>query len=207
MYKILIAGDSFSADWTVRYPDKKGWPNLLAECFVVENIAQAGVSEYKIYQQIMSINDMNLYDFFIISHTSPYRAVTREHPIHSTDILHQHADLMINDIDYHHSKLKNFANRSLKAAQGYFKYHYDTEYHVTTYNLFKKEINKKLPKNKTITLNFFPDGHDKDHDQYSLNFDKLQKTQPGLMNHLSLAANEIIFQEIKKYILNHNAIT
>jgi hypothetical protein len=206
MCRILIAGDSFAADWTVKYPDKKGWPNLLAECFFVKNIAQAGVSEYKIYQQVMSIDNLNSYDLFIICHTSPYRAVTREHPLHSTDVLHQHADLMINDIDYHHSKLKNFTNCSLRAAQGYLKYHYDIDYHMTTYNMFKTEINKKLPKNKTIAINFFPDRYDFHDGHYSLNFSNLQETYPGLMNHLSSEANDSIFQEIKKYIVTYNAI-
>ena len=28
---LLIIGDSFAADYTKKYPDKKGWPNMLAD--------------------------------------------------------------------------------------------------------------------------------------------------------------------------------
>ena len=62
--KILIAGDSFAALW----PDaSKGWVNLLAEKFDVLNVAQAGVSEYKIYKQIINL-DINQFDCVIVSH-------------------------------------------------------------------------------------------------------------------------------------------
>ncbi len=207
MCNVLIVGDSFAADWTVKYTDKKGWPNLLAENFLVENVAQAGVSEYKIYKQIMAISNIDAYDFVIVSHTSPYRAVTRKHPIHSTDILHQHADLMTNDINFHHSKIKNFANSALNAAHGYLRYHYDIDYHVTTYNLFKEEINKRLPKNKTISVNIFPDNNDSYIGHTFLDFSKLQKTCSGLINHLSHKGNDIVFQKIKTYIDTHNDTT
>ena len=48
--KILIAGDSFAADWTVKYKGE-GWVNTLCKDYDVTNVAQAGVSEYKIYNQ------------------------------------------------------------------------------------------------------------------------------------------------------------
>ena len=50
MNNILIIGDSFAADWTVKYPTVVGWPNLLAKNYNVVNLAQAGAGEYKIYQ-------------------------------------------------------------------------------------------------------------------------------------------------------------
>ena len=53
---LLIIGDSFAADWSVKYADKKGWPNFLAEKYSVTNLAQAGCSEYKIKKQLDSVN-------------------------------------------------------------------------------------------------------------------------------------------------------
>jgi len=47
--KILICGDSFAADWTVKYPGQ-GWPNMLAQQHEIVNLAQAGCSEYKIFK-------------------------------------------------------------------------------------------------------------------------------------------------------------
>ena len=54
--KILICGDSFAADWTVKYPGQ-GWPNMLAEIHEVTNLAQAGCSEYKILKQLELLLD------------------------------------------------------------------------------------------------------------------------------------------------------
>jgi hypothetical protein len=198
--KILIAGDSFAADWTVKYPDQKGWPNLLAERFDVKNIAQAGVSEYRIYQQIMSVENLYEYDFCIISHTSPHRSVTRHHPVHASDSLHQHADLMLNDINYHLHTLKGMFNRSLRAASDYIKYHYDIEFHETIYNLLKKEIDEKLLKNNTISISdllFKLNNNEQD-----LNLHELQTQYPGKINHFSIQGNQLIFQKLLEYINN-----
>ena len=63
--KILILGDSFATDWTSKYPQGKGWPNLLAEKFDVTNLAQAGISEYKILKQIKSVSNLEKFDLKI----------------------------------------------------------------------------------------------------------------------------------------------
>ena len=65
--KILIVGDSFAADWAIKYKSISGWPNLLAEKFEVVNLAQAGVSEYKIYQQVLSVTNIKEFDLNIHS--------------------------------------------------------------------------------------------------------------------------------------------
>ena len=96
--KILIAGDSFAADWTVKYKNQgKGWPNLLAEKHDVKNIAQAGCGEYKIYKQLINEN-LDDFDCIIVSHTSAYRVHTMYHPIHNNDSLHSNADFIYSDI-------------------------------------------------------------------------------------------------------------
>ena len=194
--QILIFGDSFAADWTIKYPDQKGWPNLLAEHHTVNNIAQAGVSEYKIYQQLASINNISNYDFFIVSHTSPYRAVTRQHPIHSNDLLHKNADLILSDIDYHVHTVKGFLNPSLQAAQLYIKYHYDIEYHETTYNLFRKAINQQLPQNKLIVITNFLTKISYSDEKNFLDLSKITQNYPGLINHLSDIGNAKVYDTI-----------
>ena len=60
MKKLLICGDSFAADWQVKYPQGQGWCNLITQYYHVTNVAQAGCSEYRIYQQFLSYNQ----DFF-----------------------------------------------------------------------------------------------------------------------------------------------
>ena len=59
---VLIAGDSFAAEW----PGSNGWVKLLAKKYNVKNVAQAGVSEYKILQQINTAN-LDKYDLVIVS--------------------------------------------------------------------------------------------------------------------------------------------
>jgi hypothetical protein len=50
MSKILICGDSFAADWSKKY-NSIGWVNMIENDHIITNIAEAGVSEYKIYKQ------------------------------------------------------------------------------------------------------------------------------------------------------------
>jgi len=60
MKKVLICGDSFSADWTVKYSGQ-GWPNQIAQLANVTNLSQAGCGEYKIYLQLASA-DLDQYE-------------------------------------------------------------------------------------------------------------------------------------------------
>ena len=110
---ILIIGDSFAADWSTKYNNYLGWPNLLAQSHSVTNLAQAGVSEHKIYKQLCSVQDLSVYDVVIVAHTSPFRVPTKRHPMHSKDVLHKDADLIYSDIEYHSNRLKNIFNKSV----------------------------------------------------------------------------------------------
>ena len=149
--KLLIVGDSFAADWSVKYPRVFGWPNLLSNNHDVTNLAQAGVGEYKILKQLMSA-DLNLYDIVIVVHTSPYRVTTRRHPVHSGSALHGNADLLFKDIEYHAAWHKRLINHSLRSAYEWFKYHFDTEYQETVYSLIVEKINTILKDKKIITV-------------------------------------------------------
>lgn len=194
MSNILIIGDSFAADWSTKYTDYLGWPNLLAEQHQVTNLAQAGVSEYKIYQQLQSVEDLTKYDVVIVAHTSPYRVPTRQHPIHSNDPLHKNADLIYTDIEYHSNKLKNIFNRSLRAAQDFFTYHFDDEFFEVSYSLLREKINTVLEDKPVITLATFNTW--KSTEKYVLDFTDLLNTQPGLINHYSESGNSLVFNTI-----------
>jgi hypothetical protein len=100
MKKILISGDSFAADWNKKFKNKNGWVNMLETDFDVTNIAEAGVSEYKIYKQLQKIEIKN-FDYVIVSHTSANRIPIDEHPIHKEDILHNNCDLIFSDVNEH----------------------------------------------------------------------------------------------------------
>lgn len=187
--KVLITGDSFAAVW----PDSKnGWVNLLAKDFDVKNIAQPGISEYKILRQIKSENLKN-YDCIIVSHTSPARIHVPEHPLHKEGF-HKNCDLIASDIDR-----VSFFNPALSAAKGWFKYYYDDEYQVDIYNLMRKEIND------IINIPYLSISHVDIVSQLSIeddhiDFSDLWKSNRGPVNHYTTEANKIVYEKIKKEI-------
>jgi len=195
-YQILIIGDSFAADWSIKYRDYPGWPNLLAEKYHVTNLAQAGVSEYKIYKQLLSIDNLEKYDLVIVSHTSPYRIYTQRHPVHCHDALHKDADLMANDLHYHGSKIKNLFNISLKCALQFFKYHSDQDYLDTVYRLFREKINDGLKNKKIIVISNLKHLEPFMTESTVLNYSDLLLLSPGIVNHLSPQANMAVYQGV-----------
>ena len=196
--KILIVGDSFSADWSVKYKNTFGWPLLLNDKYNVTNCSQAGIGEYKIYKQLVSVN-LDDYDMVIVTHTSPYRVTTKQHPVHHTDLLHSNADLLFSDIEYHARSFGSIFNRSLKAAYGFFIWHADDEYQELVYRLLVNEIDRLLNNKNVIVIvsplvpiNFIQQKH-------QIHIPETEVT-PGLPNHLSAEYNQIIFDQIVKKI-------
>lgn len=202
MKTILILGDSLAADWSVKYKDYKGWPNLLAEEYNVTNLAQAGVSEYKIYKQLESVQDkLDDYDIVIINHTSPFRVPTISHPLLEFDDVHSNADLIYSDISYHSAKLKNFFNKSLHAAKNFFDLHYDIEFFRKTSELYCKEIGNILKDKNVITLNeLLSIDNSLYDDYYRKNTNSFLNKHKGLINHLTEEGNRLVFEKVKKVI-------
>jgi hypothetical protein len=201
MQKILVAGDSFAADWSVKYPTALGWPNLLAQKFNVTNVAQAGVGEYKILKQLMSFNNLDDYDWIIVSHTIPYRVNTRRHPIHYKDILHGNADLMYADVEHHYYS-RGFFNRSLRTAMNWFIWHFDCEYQETVYELLRDQINRCIGpvKNLVITNALIDQRFTKE--KITIDISDIKKTHSGFINHLSDHGNQLVYNQILNAIGN-----
>ena len=143
---ILICGDSFGADCN----NKSSWPNLLEKKHTVINLAECGVSQYKIYKQVNSIN-LKTFDVIILCNTHPYRVHTKNHPILYKNQLHQNTDLLINDILVKNS----WFNRSLRAAQGYFRWHWDEEHAWDMYKLIVAEQDRILKHKHVIKIKNF----------------------------------------------------
>ena len=201
MTQILIIGDSFSSDWSKKYNNYLGWPNLLARDYTITNLSQPGCSEYRILRQLKSV-DLNKYDFVIVSHTSPSRIYTRCHPIHSNDLLHGHSDLIFTDIEYHASRLRNWFNHSLKAAKGFFIHHYDMEFYDYVYNKIRDDIHTCLYDRPVLIVNHLPclEPHKQPN---LLDFSDMLTTHPGLINHFSAEGNHIIYKKIRQYLDDH----
>jgi len=179
---VLIAGDSFAAEW----PGSNGWVKLLAKKYNVKNVAQAGVSEYKILQQINTAN-LDKYDLVIVSHTSLSRVHTPQHPLHKEG-LHKDCDLIFNDINR-----VSFFNASLKAAKDYFKYHYDDKYYQTVYSLLRKEINTILAEKKYLSMSHVEVAKLFIHEDNHLDFSEFWQANKGKENHYSKIGNQKIY--------------
>jgi len=186
--RILIVGDSFAADWQKKYPDRSGWPNLLAKTHTVDNLAQAGCSEYRIYKQLKSAK-LDQYDAVIVSHTSPYRIYTEYHPDRCNDILHHSCDLLYSDT-------KNLAKikPEYESAVGYFEKFFSLEYAEFCYYATIDKIKELLLDHKTIHLSHIVSIVGTDYIDFSVLFKKHQ----GVMNHYNDKGNISIYNKLLK---------
>ena len=181
---ILIAGNSYAADWTKKYPEREGWPNFLEKKYKVHNVAECGVGEYKVYEQLKNLNIHN-FQFVIISHAQSTRIHTRKHPLWHNDTLMKNCDLIYSDLHYHSKKIKNFFNNSLKSAEQFFNYHYDDDYQKFVYCLILEKINFLLNESNVFVVN----------DYVTENF---EKKYYGNCNHLNYEGNKIILSKIEE---------
>ena len=190
--KILICGDSFAADWTVKYTGQ-GWPNLLAQEHTVTNLAQAGCSEYKILKQLESAF-LSQYDKIIVSHTSPYRIYVEKHPVHYNDPLHKNCDLIYTDLKEHDKK-----HKELKPIIEYFEKYFDFEHAKQMHELLCQEIERKLEPIQDRVLHITNlDWNGLHVFKNMISFEYLFETNRGLMNHFNDTGNKLIFDQIQK---------
>jgi hypothetical protein len=199
--KVLVVGDSFAADWSVKHKNSVGWPNLLAKDFDVTNLAQAGVSEYKIYRQVLSV-DTCQFDLVLIAHTSPYRVVTRKHPIHCGDPLHDQSDLISGDVAFHASRVRNWLTPGIQSANAYFKHHFDIEYHETIYKLLRKTVEDSVVDAKKIVIDNFRFNFKIEKSRDCMDLCDIRDQHPGILNHLSSQGNEIVHARVLAAIRN-----
>lgn len=194
MTKILIAGDSFSADWSKKYPACLGWPNMLSDDYQITNLSQAGCSEYKIYLQMTS-TDLAAYDAIIISHTSPYRWYVKDHPVHAKDKLHHASDLIYNDVAAHVS-----AHPELEPIVVFFEKYFDLEHAKFVHNLICEKIETLIPLSMRVMhiQNFDSTG------MYQfknfMDFYPTFQSHSGLINHYSDHGNKIIAKQLKHWL-------
>jgi hypothetical protein len=193
MKKILICGDSFAVD-------NGGWSNLLAnDNYTVTNLAQAGVGEYKILEQLTSV-DLKRFDAVVVCHTSPNRVYIRQHPVYNDSKMHKNADLIYSDVEWHLEQDKN--NTVLTAAKDYFDKIYDQQYHEDIYCLIQNQIENILQTHTRMHLTPLYDKNNK-HLSNCINLHTLFKILPGLANHYSSDDNKKIYTLVKHWI-DHN---
>jgi hypothetical protein len=193
---VLICGDSFAADWSLKYPQRLGWPNLLAKDFNITNLAQAGCSEYRIWQQLKSVS-LDQFDYIIVSHTSPYRLFVKHHPVHAGDVLHHSSDLIYNDIKDHAK-----ANPQLDSLVDYFENYVDLDYLADIHYLICQEIDKLMVGYPVLHLTNM-DWHKFYQFNPVISFEKFYSTDSTAMNHYSDSNNRIIYEQLREHLVQH----
>jgi hypothetical protein len=190
--RIAIAGDSFAAN----YPNTTlGWPNILAQRHEIINLAQAGVSEYKIFKQVKTL-DLKNFDCIIVSHTSFSRIHVPCHPIHKLG-LHKNCDLIFSDVESKNS----FFNSKLNVAKKWFKFYYDNEYQKDIYNLLRSEINKiiTIP---YLSIDNLEINENCVREINHLDLTKFWQNNRGSINHYTVEANRKIYEMIEQSLTN-----
>ena len=184
---LLIVGDSFACDWSKKYKGVKGWPNLLDKNYNITNIAEAGVSEYKIYLQLKSQN-LSKFDKIIVSHTSAYRIPIQEHPIHKGDLLHNKCDIIFSDVKEH------IHNPVMKTAYDFYSEIFYPDYFIFINTLIFNEI-YKLSSN-AVHITFF----DNFYDESVKKMENIFLNHKGNINHLDETGNLIVYNQISEYL-------
>lgn len=198
MKKILICGDSFSADYSIKDSSLQGWVNFLAKDYSITNLSDAGSSEYRILKKLESAN-LDDYQGIIICHTSPFRVYIKEHPVYKDDVLHKNCDLIYSDIEYHCSKTKN---RTLSAAKNYFEQIFDDEYYKDVYFLIQDKILELVKNHKCLHLTPLFDEQLYKFKHY-INLHAEHNIEINSVNHYSAEDNKKIYYKIKTWIENN----
>ena len=199
MKHICIVGDSFSADWTVKYPDRKGCVNALADKHDVVNLSQAGCSQYAILKQLQSLKKLSNFDAILLSHTSPYRVYVDRHPVHDGDVLHGNADLIYTDIANAAKK-----NETLIPLKDYMENWMSLPYQIDIYDLILEKIDDILTYEQRYVprLNVIHMTHLEWTSNYELDnmldLRPLRKKHRGDINHYTEEGNALVLAAINK---------
>lgn len=187
--KILLAGDSFAADQQI--PGPKSWWQMLQDHTVV-NIAQPGVGEYKIWQQILR-SKLSEFDVVLVCHTSPYRIHAQINPFHSKGS-HVHSDLIYKDVEA-------APDSPVKEHILYwFQEIMDLDHARSIHGLIKEKIFNHLNQLQIAHchMTFFDTDQDVFRLDHEINFHKIWKEHSGSINHLSQRGNELVAATMRK---------
>jgi len=185
--KVLLCGDSFSADHTPIDKEGGGWPTLLAQDVDLTNVSNAGSSEYRIWRQVRD-NVNSSYDYVIVSHTSPYRIYIEQHPLHSESLLHKNCDLIYNDIK----------GRNLDYIEHWFEKCFSDEQARDVHQLLIKDIDTMCNGNKILHIGHLDISAPKNFNFVS--FNKEWKKHQGTVNHYNRNGNQKVYAKLKEMI-------
>lgn len=184
--KILIVGDSFSS---LQLAGKNGWPQLLSERFLVTNLSQPGIGEYKILQKLKTQNFCD-FDLILISHTSENRLHCETNPLYSQSHLYHSSDIIFADAESKQDSLD-----IAKSIVDYYKKIFDPEYYQFIHYYCCQEIDKITSDMPVIHMTNFEWSHLYPFKNL-INFYKTWLENPGTEVHYSDKGNRIVFDTL-----------
>jgi len=196
--KVLLLGDSWAADWNTKYSDYLGWPNILKQHHQVTNVAQAGVSQYRICKQIEQV-DINDFDIAICSITSPNRIYSKNNTAHIDDVLHSNCDLMFADLEYAWDN--GNTTEQTESALSFFKHHWDKEHADFVHQLLVDWCYNKLSAIPVIGTSNITDN-----DNFTNKWPKYVNgvdvflQNPGTVNHMNEKGNKLFADKMLEQI-------
>lgn len=184
--KILICGDSFSYDSN----NENSWVTKLHSIFQVTNLSQCGVGEYKIYQQLKSV-DVDSFDKILISHGSPNRLYINQEQVLHKDKTHKNSDLIFTDVED-----KKDSNQLANIAYNYFINIFDLEYYSYIHNLVCQDLDRLTQHTNVLHITHFDYSKLYNFDKKLIEFHNIWLQHPGDINHYDPAGNALVFNKL-----------
>jgi hypothetical protein len=179
MSNLLIIGDSFSENTT-----EHSWTQLLG--IPATNLSSRGISEYKIYKKLESIDPTD-FSHVIINHTSPNRIYIPHNPLYQDNQLYQNCDLIYTDIK------SREPDPFAKNVSWWFENVFDLEHAEFMHQLLIKHIQQLVP--DAIHITFF----DVDYPGITSLYN-IWQANPGTINHMTTAGNLAAAEYIRKLL-------
>lgn len=191
---LLICGDSFS----YYNGDANSWVTKIHAEFNATNLSSCGIGEYKIFQQLKSV-DLNNYDKILISHGSPTRLyINQEHSLH-TNKIYKNSDLIFADVE-----IKKDKNDLANAAYNYFLHIFDIEYYRYMHNLICADIDNFSKSRSVIHITHFDYTNLYQFDNTLIELYNTWIENKGTINHYNVNGNNIVFNRLLKTLCNSN---
>ena len=183
---LSIIGDSFSSEYT-----SDSWVSMLGNRYKVKNFSQRGISEYRLYCNILNhIEEITKSDLVIIFHTNPDRVFVPDGVVFDSRQLptHPYCDLVASD--------SITSNNWKYIAETYYKYFFDQTLQNFLYqSIVEKTTSLCLPNLVHCTgfqipqsMNFIKSFHD------------VYMNNPGDINHMDRHGNQIVYEYLEKII-------
>jgi hypothetical protein len=188
--KLLICGDSFSYN----HNNDLSWVTQLSSKFETTNLSQCGCGQYKIQQQLKSV-DLNKFDKILISHGSSNRLyINQPYALHN-DQPHKHSDLLFTDVED-----KKDQNPLALTAYNYFVNIFDLEYYAYIHNLICQDIDQMTQGHCVVHTTHFDYTGLYNFNHNLIGFYNIWKQYPGDINHYNSLGNKIVYDRMVKIL-------